>query len=302
MKELLLIDGNNLAMRLFLSNAVQTSPGILIRNYDLWKYLMFTNIVGNANAHTKQIVFAIDGDNGSWRKIAFHPYKANRTAKREADDFDWSEFFEVYKKLMDDMASYLPIKVIKINRIEGDDIIGAIALNENGYDQIRILSADSDMKQLIRTNIHVYDPMKGEYMSIDNVENWLVEQCLLGQKKDNIYNILTPDNWGDTGDTVNKRKPGFGPVAAEKVMSGDVFAWLKEKGLEKHYSRNRLLIDLSKIPQAIVDMILTDYAVPCSDYDPSKVNFFLEELNEWPSFKYNSEDAQKAHAVLANLN
>lgn len=301
MSDILLIDGNNLAMRLFLSRAVQSNPQEIKGNYDLWRYLMFTNMVGYASKETRKIVVAVDGAHGSWRKMAFKPYKAHRKAKRDASDFDWVDFFKAYNSLMSDIAASTPIKVINIDKVEGDDVVGVIALNEDKEKFIKIITADSDYKQLLCDNVKVYDPMKNEYMECEDVGAWLIEQILTGQQKDNIYNIMTPDDWGETKETLNKRKPGFGPVAAKKVMSGDVMQWITKNKLEKHFVRNRLLIDLRRIPQPIVDVVLTEYKKP-TEYNPGSVDKFFEDYG-WDSLsgKLETDDNRKAHEVLSRL-
>lgn len=303
MKELILIDGNNLAIRLFLSNAVQA------KNYDLWRYLMFTNIIGHSSDMTKRIVVAIDGKHGSWRKIAFKPYKAHRKAKRDSSDIDWDFFFGQYSTLIKKFEEHLPVKFIDIDRIEGDDVIGVIALNEKGFDRIKIISADSDYKQLIRNSenhccdIDIFDPIKSEYMSCPgSVEDWILEQVLTGQAKDNIYNAITPDNWGETEETSGKRKPGLGPVAAKRIIDEvGIDNWLKSNPeYAKNYNRNRLLVDWRHIPGKIKDIILDSYSVPPTQFDKNLV-FKLFNSYEWGSLIYDGEDSKKAYDLLEQL-
>ncbi|NCD11287.1 MAG: hypothetical protein EOL93_01940 [Epsilonproteobacteria bacterium] len=302
MADLLLIDGNNLAIRLFLSQAVQNGSKEIVGNYDLWRYLMFTNMIGYANSDTSRIVVAIDGPGGSWRKIAFKPYKANRKAKRDASEFDWSIFFKEYSNFMLSIDKHTPIKVINIERVEGDDVIGTIASKKYSFDRnIKIVTADSDYKQLIRPHVAVYDPMKGEYMECKDTEQWLREQSLMGQQKDNIYNVLTPDDWGETPETKEKRKPGFGPVACKKVFDFGFDEWLDKNNARKLYMRNRFLIDLAMIPEQIQQAIIKEYNLK-KDYDIDRVNE-LFEIYGWTSLteEFGPEDNAKAHNVLKRI-
>lgn len=88
-----------------------------------------------------------------------------------------------------------------------------------------------------------------------------------GQKKDDIPNIITPDNWGLTEATEGKRRPGFGEKAFDKIKF-DIRGFI-EKGyinklcgsvdLSNNLKRNRLLMDFDKIPNTIVDRILECY-------------------------------------------
>jgi hypothetical protein len=89
----------------------------------------------------------------------------------------------------------------------------------------------------------------------------------MGQKKDDIPNIYTPDDWGLTEETEGKRKPGFGPATWEKVKhdlkgfldKGYVNKTYGEVDLRKNMKRNRVLIDFDMIPKTIENRIVDCY-------------------------------------------
>lgn len=81
----------------------------------------------------------------------------------------------------------------------------------------------------------------------------------MGQSKDDIFNVKTPNDWGHTKESEGKRKPGFGPKSVEKVMKGDYKEWLKENKLEENFHRNKVLMDFRYIPKTLKSRVLKVY-------------------------------------------
>lgn len=224
-------------------------------NYNLWKYLVLENIY-NVTKHVnnvKEIVMAMDGPN-SWRKLVFPPYKETRKDSRKKSDIDWDEFYKILNSYQQELKENVPIKVIKLNKVEADDIIATI-VNKSNFDEYHIVSTDLDFTQLIRDNVRVYNPNKKEYMKSN--PDFVLESCFTGQSKDNIYNIKTPIDY-----PIDKRKPGFGKKSFEKIKN-NWREWLKENELEKRFEINKKLIDFNEIPQVILDRIMKEY----NEYD-----------------------------------
>jgi hypothetical protein len=116
----------------------------------------------------------------------------------------------------------------------------------------------------------VYDPISQKlYASEDigDIKEFLLKLVFCGQKKDDIPNIITPNDWGLTESTKGKRRPGFGEKAWEK-MKDDIKGFMEaghtnnfygKVDLHKNLKRNRILMDFDKIPNTIVDRILDAY-------------------------------------------
>ena len=165
------------------------------------------------------------------------------------------------------MKHYMPFKVVKIMSAEADDVIAVLC--KHLKNKCVIISNDEDYKQLNSNRVKIYHPTKKEYLPYTNPQDFVTEKIMIGQKKDDIFNIITPDDWGKTKETEGKRKPGFGPVAFNKVVNGiGIKEWLKtpyknklcgEVDLERNFKRNRILIDFNKIPSTISNRILNDY-------------------------------------------
>ena len=131
-----------------------------------------------------------------------------------------------------------------------------------------IISNDEDYLQLSSDRVWLYNPSKKDYIKCEDTKKFLLEKIMLGQKKDDIFNIITPDDWGKTEETEGKRKPGFGPAAFKKVMKEGLDVWMEKKqvnklygeiDVKKHYKRNQILIDFDKIPTTIINRILDQY-------------------------------------------
>ncbi len=279
-KEVVLFDGNNLAIRVVNNrdvkevNSKKVVTGV---DWDYWEYLMFTNLYGCLfKNNTKTIVVAID-DKRSWRYDIWSRYKEDRRKKKKNDktEFPWNEFFERYEKWCDEITKYLPIKIIKVNKAEGDDIIGTIV--RNIFDKCVVISVDKDFLQLSSDRCKIYSPFKQCHVSHPDTEAFIIEQCLIGQSKDTITNIKTP--WMHPE---GKRRPGFGPKALEKVLVYGWKQWLIDNDLYHRYDFNRSLMDFERIPQWLQDNIMNEYN-SIKYPDPDMIYQYIKEKG-WPEY------------------
>ena len=253
-------DVNNLAIRnLFGQDVIQYVAGdktkVLSVNYDLMKFRIFDSIYRSlfrVNG-VREVVLAMD-DRRSWRKLYWTKYKANRKDKRERLDLDWDEYFEVYESFMQEIKDHFPFKVIKVKDAEADDVIGAVVLGKP--QDFYIISTDKDFLQLSSPRVKIYNPLKKTLVEHPNPELFLVQECMTGQAKDNIYNVKTPLDYPD-----GKRKPGFGAKAFEKALAGagGYKQFLIDNDLTERFEFNRNLMDFARIPTEIQRRIMRDY-------------------------------------------
>jgi hypothetical protein len=258
MSKVVLMDANNLALRCVHSKdviAYKPDKTVDTIDYDYWKYLMFNSIYMSLFAikNVGTVVFAMD-DSNSWRYDVWPRYKEDRKLKKKKDksEFPWDQFFEEFNAFREDITKHLPIKVMKISKCEGDDIIGVVTMKETR--PCEIISTDKDFLQLCSDRVKVYNPIKKCHVSHPNTTMFLLEQCLRGQSKDSIFNIKTPLDF-----PVGKRKPGFGPKAFEKVIEYGPKQWLLDNDLVERYKFNKVLMDFNCIPQSIQDTIWDEY-------------------------------------------
>lgn len=152
----------------------------------------FANFIANIeNEHlTDYIVFALDSEGKSFRNDIDANYKAHR------------------KEVPQDLLKQLPIAISWIEKMgltsyakegyEADDIIATLAkkAQKEGYN-VKIVSHDKDLYQLISNNIHMYDPIKRVDIDKDacikkygvTPEQFIDYQALVGDSADNVPGV-----------------------------------------------------------------------------------------------------------------
>jgi len=293
MPKTVLLDGNNVMMRsLHTDGTLIYNPNdkndIVDYDWNWFKFSIFKTIYYSIlqAKEASECVFAIDGDrNNTWRKKYWTRYKDNRNDIRDKNNINWSLVFENYFSFLQEVKENFPIKVIRSKFAEGDDVIGTIV--QNVPHEHFIVSVDKDYLQLYEKNrVTIYSPLKQAAISHPNPEYFIIEQCFVGQAKDNIFNIKTPLDHPE-----GKRKPGFGEKSFEKVMISGWKEWLKENKLEKRFEFNRNLIDFKRIPKVVQNNIMELYKV--KNYpDPNNMYQFMKKhnwnhfLDEWTKVEY----------------
>lgn len=254
MKKTLFVDLNNLAIRNFFVQKQQI---------ELQRYTIFHQIyLGFNKFKCDEVVLAVDSGR-QWRKLVYNGYKGSR---KKTKDPIWDEFFEFYGSFVEEMRNNFPFKVLKVPRCEADDIIAVLSNRGKGV----IYSADSDYIQLVNDNVsfyHVYEKKmrKREQSLLD----YLNEQFIRGQGKDDIPNIFTDNNWPE-----GKRKPAVTKKRLNNILTKGLDEWAKENNCEANLRRNRLLIDYENIPKKLQTRIIesyTNYSFP----SPEKIYEYI---------------------------
>lgn len=206
-----------------------------------------------------EIVIACDSKT-NWRKECFEHYKANRKANRDkaADKINWSQFFDDFSQLMDELKDIKNFTVIKVDYAEADDIIATLCkLKQNAT----IISTDKDFRQLCvkYDKVRLYSPITNKY--IDGIEYDLYEHIVKGDKDDGIPHVLNPSNAYTTDEkrtTLSKKKRlilmDFRHNMDNCIIDGADMEKVKERLAE-----NKKLIDLDMIPEYVQNDILEQY-------------------------------------------
>lgn len=282
----ILFDFNNLACRC--AHVSQSRPELL-------PYMIFNVmrefIEGIADVldpgDTIDVVLALDAHDGYWRRDIYPPYKADRQEKRKDDGFDWAAAYSEFDRLSEAIGKFTPWRIVKASKCEADDVIYTLATRHDG--PVVIHSGDSDYLQLVDDKISLYLPHLQEYAEFPRYckvsgkdvlckspEDYLRYAILTGQGgKDNVYNVKTPTGFS------GKRKPGFGAVAARKVLeTSDFEQELARLGLYENYLRNKSLIDMRELPSDMEEKILeAEKNAKANDPDISG----LLSVYDWPS-------------------
>jgi 5'-3' exonuclease len=204
-----------------------------------------------------EIVICADGKN-TWRREAYPYYKANRKKSRDESELDWSHLFGIMNSIREDLRDYFPYKVIHIERCEADDIIGTVIHNYGtelnmGSEPFLVLSGDKDYIQLQKyANVDQYDPVRKRWIRNDNPEQYLQEHVLKGDAGDGVPNILSPDNCLAVGE---RQKP----MTKKRIFQFSEGTQNMDEETLRRYHRNKMMIDLSQIPQEYQDQIMEEY-------------------------------------------
>jgi hypothetical protein len=205
-------------------------------------------------SHGPEVVIACDNKN-YWRRDIFPHYKAGRKKAREASGHDWNTIFECLNKIRDELRDHSPYKVITVDTCEADDVIAALVMKHSASQAIMILSSDKDFAQLQRyPNVQQFSPILKKYIKEPLPLLQLKQLIIRGDKGDGIPNILSPDDVFVVG---GRQKP---------ITETKIIGWMNQDAKEfcnedmlRNFSRNETLIDLSKIPQKLVNEILDTY-------------------------------------------
>jgi hypothetical protein len=205
-----------------------------------------------------QMVIACDG--GSWRKQIYPQYKAHRKANRDDSGLDWTEFFRILTLVRNEIAENFPYKVVHINNIEADDIIGTLTEKTQNFGQhepVMIISSDKDFIQLQQySNVKQFSPMIKSFIKEKDPVKYLFDHTVRGDSGDGIPNILSPDN--TFVDKIRQK-----PVSAKKVeewyASRSSLDTVMNQETYRNFQRNQALIDLNKVPQDKKDSIINTF-------------------------------------------
>jgi len=252
MEVVMLVDFNNLLFRtLFAKDVAVHSPD---PNYDLWRYLLYESIFSQIkHIRATEVVLAVDDPN-SWRKSYFSRYKESRKNKREKQKLDWKDIFGQMDSYLSDLKHHMPFKVLKIRSAEADDVIAVITQTIQPGENCVISSNDEDYLQLCSKQVKIWNPQKRKFVHHNHPSRFLLEKILMGQAKDDIFNIKTPSNY-----PAGKRKPPMGPETVKKVLAGGIKQWLIENDYLDNFKRNQVLIDFNHIPLTIKNRVLKGY-------------------------------------------
>lgn len=205
-------------------------------------------------SHGPDIVIACDNRN-YWRRDIYPYYKAGRKKSRAASGHDWSSIFDSLNKIREELKEYSPYKVLDIDGAEADDIIGVLVQKYSSNEKIMILSSDKDFAQLQRyPNVEQYSPIMKKYIKEPFPLIQLKQLIIRGDKSDGIPNILSGDDVFVTG---GRQKP---------ITETKIIAWLNQEPKDfcnddmlRNFSRNEVMIDLTKIPESLRGSIINTY-------------------------------------------
>ena len=241
---------------------------------DFIRHLVLNSIRSYRNKYKSkygEIVICTDF-HSSWRKEVFPFYKAHRKVERDKQKaekgMDWSALFETINKIIIEIDTFFPYKVIRVEHAEGDDVIAV--LSRTFKEKSLIVSSDKDFSQLYKYKwIRQFSPMKQKMLNGIDPIVYLKEHIIRGDKGDGIPNILSADDCIVNG--VRQK-----PISKKKVAN-----WLVQDPhdfndeMKRGWIRNKILIDFDLIPKNIATAILEQYNEEKKYQQGQLVNYFI---------------------------
>lgn len=286
---MILLDYSQVALASILTFSSDLKKGDSEEVKNLIRHVTLSSIKSYKKKYEKQfgeLVIACDGQ-GYWRKSIFPQYKAGRKKAREDSPLNWDLIFTCLNETREDLKSYFPYRVVRVDGAEADDVIAVLteSTQEFGqYQDVMIVSSDGDFKQLQKyDNVKQFSPMQKKLVKCPNPEAYLLEHVAKAGD-DGIPNVLSPD---DTFVTGTRQKTMTSKRLEEFVSSG--FMACKTDEERKNYTRNKVLIDFAHIPEYIKTSILEEYEKKPSGDKNSVMNYLIKHkcrllLNEVEDF------------------
>jgi DNA polymerase-1 len=202
-KELVLIDAYGFLFRAYYSlPPMQRADGLPVGGIYGFSNMLL-KLLEKERLDNKYIAIILDSGRKTFRSEIYADYKANRP---EAPD-DLKPQFSYLSKV----ANSFGIKSIEAVGFEADDIIATLAQQAAAQDfQVKIVSSDKDLMQLINSNVYLYDSLKEK----DIREPEVLEKFAVAPNK--VLELLSL--MGDASDNIPGVK-GVGPKTATQLIN-----------------------------------------------------------------------------------
>lgn len=223
------------------------------------------NVVMHKNNYPNVIICADNAVGGYWRKNRLAPYyKFTRKGTRQNSEFDYSNIFDIMRKILAELEQYAMYPVMNIKHIEADDHIGVLTnyFVSKGH-PVLITSSDSDFTQLQTSKlVHQWSPMAKKWVSPKHgsAKNDLLYKCFKGDKKDSIANYKSEsDHFACEGKPPRMKSIYQKDLDLLLTSTEDELKYYLDDKQISRYKENRELCDLSLIPDDIKKTIMDYY-------------------------------------------
>jgi hypothetical protein len=270
-----IIDFSGICISSVLSQPKQNLNEALVRHMILNSLRMY-----NAKYRDNYGETVIVCDSNSWRKTVFAEYKASRKTNRESSDRDWKEIYEIINTVKAEIDEYMPYRVLQVRGAEADDIIATLVANTQEFGQsepIMIISSDKDFGQLQRySNVEQFSPALKKKIVEKNPHRMLFEHIMRGDTSDGVPNVLSEDSVFVSG---SRQKP-----LSSKTLDSWYEASKTKQPSEylnsetyRNYMRNMKMIDLTQIPEDLINSINEEYARKSAKNNSKVLNYLISK-------------------------
>lgn len=263
------------------STAQQIASNPSDENKGFIKHFMLNSIRANFVANKKkygQMILAADSNTGYWRRDYFPNYKCQRRAARQKDEtgINWSWVMGVADDMIQDLELYFPFPTIRVNKAEGDDIIGVLTklfstdpsylkedvFGDNDPEDILIISSDRDNFQLHKySNVKQWSPVMKKLVKPDvSWKHSLIEKIIKGESgagSDSIPNLRSPDDQF-LQEGVRQKSITTDRLNAF-IAAKDLNAVCESDEERRNLVRNQTLVNYEYIPEWLSSDIISRY-------------------------------------------
>lgn len=205
-----------------------------------------------------EMVICCDSNN-YWRKDIYPHYKGNRVESKEESTFDWKLFYTYLEKIKAEIKEVFPYRLLEINRLEADDIIGTLALTAK--EDTVIYSRDQDFIQCLsnpRVKLWLANEKKlYEKLKPYEAEWHLFEKVCQGDRGDFIPNIFS----NITDLELGIKQKSCTAKNVELLYKSDTDPLWTET-LKKRFEENSKLISLKLVPDNYKEQIKEAFELP----------------------------------------
>ena len=263
-----ILDCSNLIFRALYADAKNEEPSIeMFRHLALYQVLKYRKKFDKIKYPNLIAVF--DGSN-VWRRKTFPQYKMNRDPEQKLAKLSprEAEFErkkgemtkESFVKIRNEFIEHLPYPTMVVDGAEADDIIAVLAKYFAKQEQpVVVVSTDEDFRQLTSSKyIRQWSPSLGKEGSfytgtLEEIELAAFHKLCKGDGGDGVPNVLSPD------ETFYPAKMRQKSLHETKIH----YWWENRHRLSEvmdattfdRFKRNRTMIDLNEIPEAVVNLI-----------------------------------------------
>jgi DNA polymerase-1 len=245
-KTLYLIDGSGYIFRAYHALPPMTRRDGMPINAVYGFCAMLQKLLVDLGAHNIAVIF--DAARKTFRNEIYPDYKAHRPEPPE----DLIPQFPLIRQA----TKAFGIPALELQNYEADDLIAAYAREgiEQGY-EIRIVSADKDLMQLVRPHVELYDPMKNIPLGEEEV------LAKFGVTPDKVVDVQALA--GDSTDNV-PGVPGIGiKTAAELINEYGSLETLLDRASEiKQPKRREKLLENAELARISKKLVTLDDRAP----------------------------------------
>ena len=209
------------------------------------------------------------------------PVLPSYKGKRGASPWEFSvdkKYWQAYKdEYAMELAPFFRAKAVKCDIAEGDDMIYAAVKKYSGdYDDVIVITRDSDMSQIDVKNVKIFNHTQENFVECAYPQAYLSAKVLSGDTSDNIRGMAYVD--AKTGEYKPTKANAVSEKEAVMLMENcpNIYAVAEANGWAEQYMRNRTLIDLSMVPRNVSEKIDEIMERPAPE-----LNIDWAKTNEW---------------------